>query len=261
MILTERVEQTGSKATGEAGKGAGLARETTTYLQGKKVRTESRGRVYLLDFEKGILTAVKLSEETYTELTLEQMTEAQQKAMQWTRRLRDQLVQNMEKMPPESRSAMQAKLDSLSRGLFEEEADVEFRARATGKEEEINGFPCKAYEVFQEGEKVAVYWLTRSVSTKDFDTYQRELSKWLKGMGPLAGNRLREWDQIRDKGFPIKVIRLKPALGDSALNREILQVEEKSLSESLFQPPDGFRRVESPAFPRIDSPPEQKPVS
>jgi hypothetical protein len=97
------------------------------------------------------------------------------------------------------------------------------------------------------------------VSTKVFDQYQKELSEWLEGMGPLGANRLREWEHIRDKGFPIKVKRIKPIAGKVSFDREILRVEEKSLAASLFQPPKDYERTEAPAIPKLGAKPGTMP--
>jgi hypothetical protein len=78
-------------------------------------------------------------------------------------------------------------------------------------------------------------------------------------MGPLGANRLREWEHIRDKGFPIKVTRVKPIAGKVSFNREILKVEEKSLDASLFQPPKDYKRTEAPAIPKLGAKPGQMP--
>ena len=79
------------------------------------------------------------------------------------------------------------------------------------------------------------------------------------GMGPLGVNRLREWEHIQGKGFPIKVTRLKPVAGKVVFNREIVKVEEKSLSESLFEPPKDYTRAEAPAFPKPGAQPGKMP--
>ena len=93
----------------------------------------------------------------------------------------------------------------------------------------------------------------------DGRAYQKELSEWLEGMGPLGANRLREWEYIRDKGFPIKVTRVKPVAGKVSFDREILKVEEKSLAESLFVPPKDYKRTEAPALPNFGAKPGTMP--
>ncbi len=235
------------------------SRESTTYLQGKRIRTETEGHIWVLDFEKGMLLTINPTAKTYTEMSLKDLKEAQKQAMEWMSGLRAQMEEKMKKMPPESREAMQKKLDSLPAGMFGEEKPAKITVKATGKKETINGFACKEYEVYEDGDLTTRYWLAPSVSTKAFDAYQKELSEWLEGMGPLGANRLREWEYIRDKGFPIKVTRVKPIAGKVSFNREILRVEEKSLAEDLFQPPKDYKRTETPAIPKFGAKPGKMP--
>jgi hypothetical protein len=171
------------------------------------------------------------------------------------------MEEQMKTMPPESKAVMQEKLDSMPEGMFGEEKPAKITVKATGKKETINGFACKEYEVYEDGNLATQYWLAPSVSTKAFDEYQKELSEWLEGMGPLGANRLREWEYIRDHGFPIKVTRVKPSVGQVTFDREILGVEEKSLDEALFQPPKDYKRTEAPALPKFGAKPGNMPPS
>jgi chemotaxis protein CheY-P-specific phosphatase CheC len=199
------------------------------------------------------------SEKTFSEMSLKELREAQNQAMEWMKGLRAQMEEKMKTMPPESREAMQKKLQSLPEGVFGEDKPAKVTVKATGKQETVNGFACKEYEVYEDGELATRYWLAPSVSTKAFDAYQKELSEWLGGMGPLGANRLKEWEHVRDKGFPIKVTRVKPIAGQFSMNREILRIEEKSLDEALFQPPKEYKRVEAPQIPKFGGSPASKP--
>lgn len=259
MVLQEKTELVGGPPTKGQGQEGSRIRESITYLQGKKIRTETEGRIWVLDFEKGLLLTISTAAKTYTEMSLADLKEAQKQAIQWMDTLRAQMEERMKAMPPEQKAAMQKKLDSLPQGMSADEKPVKITVKATGEQKKINGYSCKAYDVYEDGEVTTQYWLAASISTEVFDAYQRELSKWLEGMGPLGVNRLQEWEHIQGKGFPIKVIRLKPIAGKVVFNREILKVEEKSLSESLFQPPKDYTRTEAPAFPKPGAQPGKMP--
>lgn len=255
MVLNERTQLVGGpQMQGEAAGGT-RTRESTTYLQGKKIRTETEDRVWVLDFDKGLLITIDPAAKTYSEMSLKDLKEAQKQAMQWMGTLRAQMEEKMKTMPPESREAMRKKLDSLPQAMLGEEKPAKISVKSTGEKKTVNGFACKAYEVYEDGDLMTRYWLAPSVSTAEFDEYQKELSKWLEGMGPLGANRLQEWEHVRDKGFPIKVTRLKPDAGKMSFNREILKLEEKSLSQNLFLPPKDYKRTEAPALPKFGAQP------
>lgn len=259
MVLSERTQIVGGPPMQGQMAAAQQSRESTTYLQGKRIRTETDGRIWVLDFEKGMLITINPTAKTYTEMSLKDLKEAQKQAMEWMSGLRAQMEEKMKTMSPEARAAMQEKLDSMPAGMFGEEKPAKITVKATGKKETINGFACKEYEVYEDGDLTTQYWLAPSVSTKAFDAYQKELSRWLEGMGPLGANRLREWDYIRDHGFPIKVTLVKPSVGKVSFDREILGVEEKSLDEAIFQPPKDYKRTEAPALPKFGAKPGKMP--
>jgi hypothetical protein len=262
MVLSERTSIVGAPPMqGQMASAQKRSGESTTYLQGKRIRTETEGHIWVLDFARRVLMTINPTDKTYTEISLKDLKEAQKQAMEWMSSLRAQMEEKMKTMPPESRAAMQKKLDSMPAGMFEEEKPVKITVKATGKKETINGFACKEYEVYEDGNLATQYWLAPSVSTKAFDEYQKELSEWLEGMGPLGANRLREWEYIRDHGFPIKVTRVKPSVGQVTFDREILGVEEKSLDEALFQPPKDYKRTEAPALPKFGAKPGNMPPS
>ncbi len=260
MVLSERTEIVGGPPMkGQAPAGM-RSRESTTYLQGKRIRTETEGHIWVLDFEKGMLITINPKAKTYTEMSLKDLKEAQKQAMEWMKGLRDQMEEKMKTMPAESRAAMQKKLDSLPQGMFgEQEEPAKVEVKATGKKQTINGYACKEYEIYEDGELTARYWLAPSVSTEVFDAYQQEIRRWLGEMGPLGANRLREWEHIRENGFPIKVTRVKPIAGKVSFNREILKVEEKTLDPGLFAPPKDYKRTEAPAMPKLGAQPGTKP--
>lgn len=261
MVLSERTSLVGAPSVQGQTAASQKTRESTTYLQGKRIRTETEGHIWVLDFEKGMLITINPTAKTYTEMSLKDLKEAQKQAMEWMSGLRAQMEEKMKTMPPESKAAMQKKLDSIPAEMFGEEKPAKITVKATGKKETINGFACNEYEVYEDGNLATQYWLAPSVSTKAFDEYQKELSEWLEGMGPLGANRLREWEHIRDHGFPIKVTRVKPIVGKVSFDREILGVEEKSLDDSIFQPPKDYKRTEAPTLPKFGAKPGKMPPS
>ncbi len=255
LVLEEKTELVGGPPVQGQPPGVARSRASTTYLEGKKIRTESEGHVWVMDFDKGLLITINPVAKTYTEMSLKDVKETQKQAMQWMETLRQQMEEKMKDMPPEQKEIMRKRLDSMPQGMLAEEKPAKITVKPTADKETINGFACKAYDVYEGDELATRYWLTTSVSTEVFDAYQEELKKWLEGMGPMGASRLQEWEHIRGKGFPIKVTRLKPIAGKAAFNREVLKVEEKSLSESLFQPPKDYTRTEAPALPTFGAQP------
>ena len=120
MVLKEKTELVGGAAEAQ-GAGSSQLRESTTYLQGKKIRTETASRVWVLDFDKGVLLTINPSAKTYTQMTLQDLRVAQEQAVEWMGTLRAQVEERMKTLPPEQQEAMKKKLASFPKGTFGEE--------------------------------------------------------------------------------------------------------------------------------------------
>lgn len=224
-------------------------RLSVVYLEGKRARTETENQVVILDFATGRVYHLNPAGKTYTELTLEQIREAQKQAAQWMAHFKDQLKKEIEKAPLEKRADMEKRMAALPPELVQPEKPAKISARETGRKAQINGFPCQEVEILEDGQKAASYWLTKAVSAKEFETYQAEMTKWMEGVPAMGGERLREWPHVRDKGFPIRIERTKPVLGKILFTWEVKEVREESLSESLFKPPPEYTKTEAPPLP------------
>lgn len=224
-------------------------RLSVVYLDGKRIRTETEKQVVILDFTTGKVFHLNPEAKTYTELTLEQIREAQNQAAQWMVHLRDQMKKELEKAPPEKRAEMEKKMAALPPELSPPDKPVEISARETGRKERINGFPCREVEILENGQKRATYWLTDTVRGKEFETYQTEMTKWMEGVPPMGDERFLEWPYVRDKGFPIRIERTKPVLGKLLFTWDVKQVREESLSDSLFTPPEDYKKTDPPPLP------------
>ncbi len=259
MIVQERLELIGmSPLTGEE-MDSYPPRKITNYYQGKKVRTETEKSTYILDFDKGMMISLNSSTKSYKEFSLAKFKDFQKKAKQLSGQLRKRLESQLETLPPAQREEMRKKLDALSSNAVSSAQDTKVTVKATGKEKKINGYPCQEYEMFRDEKKVAQYWLTRSVSGKAMDVYQKEIKKWVKGMGPVSDLYYKEWQHISGKGFPIKINNVSTKIGKLSFNREVLHIEEKILPESYFLPPQEYKRTEVPASPLFGSSLKKQP--
>lgn len=257
MVLEEETILSGATPPGGPQTPGQNKRLSVVYLEGKRARTETERQVVILDFSTGKVFHLNTEAKTYTELTLQQVREAQKQAAQWMAHLKDQMKKEIEKAPPEKRAEMEKKMAALPPELAQPDKPVKISARETGRKEQINGFPCQEVEILEDGQKAASYWLTKEVSEKEFETYQAEMAKWMEGVPAMGGDRMREWPYVRDKGFPIRIERTKPVLGKILFAWEVKQVREESLSDSLFKPPEDYTKTEAPPLPGQPRLPQQ----
>ncbi len=97
-------------------------------------------------------------------------------------------------------------LDIINSNLFSsprkyEKSDDEIRIKDTKKKETINGYPCRIYKIYKNGELVGKMWLYKGDKLKLIQTYERHQLKILskrykkKSRPPKGGG-----------GFPIKIL-------------------------------------------------------
>ena len=255
MVIKEKNEVRGDPSSSAKLSGETKSREATTYLQGKKARIETEKQVVIIDFDKSRFLKLDPLNKTFTDVSLEEMKEAQKRTLKWLANLRKNMEEKLKALPPEKQESMREKMEAIPLLEPEDESrEIRFEVKSTGKRKKINGFECMEYEVYENGEKATIYWLTTSVPYKEFDAYQQEKRMWLKGSNPALLYRLNEWEHIREKGFPIKAIRIKPVMGKATFIQEVFQVENKKLAESLFQPPAEFKAKKTPPIPDPDHP-------
>jgi len=269
MVIEERTEIQGPFATAEAGHNAPQVQTIKTYIQGRRMRSDSGDYSVIFDFGNRMFYTLNPKTRTYTEMTLEQFREAQKQAMQWVNQMNAQMEQSLKDMPEETRKDVMEKLGSLH-DLGEQKKGHQITVKKTGNTQTINGYTCEEYEVFEGGQKSAVAWLTTSISTKEYDSYQKEMKQWTTDLSPSASDTIEEWDYLHEKGFPVKIIHVDPAFGNISMNREVTRVVMQSLSDTLFQPPKeytlqnipypGTMTPESGVAPQPETPPYGMPA-
>jgi hypothetical protein len=120
----------------------------------------------------------------------------------------------------------------------------DLKVTATGKKEQVAGHECEFYRT-----EVAKPAMAMEVClAKGLGAFRSGGS--LFGGPPTPGRpsaAVPEWakELVRQDGFPLKVVDDK-----GAVVWEVVSIERKSLEASLFVPPQGFRRMEMPAFGR-----------
>ena len=123
--------------------------------------------------------------------------------------------------------------DSISKAM--EKGDI----KMTGETKDINGYKCEKWTFKDEDGTTGEAWMTKGI--KNFFFFSN----------PMAGNNDQpEWQKkLTNEGyFPMMVIS-KDADGNIDSKMEVTSIEKKSLDESLFTAPDGYKKMEMPMMP------------
>jgi hypothetical protein len=137
---------------------------------------------------------------------------------------------------PEQRMYMAMTLPD-AKGAADRGDDMELTK--TGKSEVVAGHHCDYWHVHRKGDD----------ASKGADVcLASDLGTFMQPSGPMRRASAPVWQTALKghEGFPLKVVE---ADGGKAVTRfEVTQIERKSLDESLFEPPAGFRKMEMPAM-------------
>lgn len=112
-------------------------------------------------------------------------------------------------------------------------AKSEGKFTKTGKTETILGYKCEEW-LYESKHGTTSIWAASGLGN-------------FMGMGQKSGMGASAWTQmVKSKGlFPLRVTS-KGANGKGEMSMEATKVEKRSLSDSLFEVPAGFKKMESP---------------
>jgi hypothetical protein len=117
----------------------------------------------------------------------------------------------------------------------------------TGKHETIAGTDCEDWDITEASGKRASVCITKGIAFFDFGG----------GMRPGGATSTTAWiEQLRAKqAFPLKAVETD-ATGKELSRMEVTKIEKKSLDDSLFAIPAGYRSMSSmiPTFPHGPKP-------
>ena len=111
--------------------------------------------------------------------------------------------------------------------------------KMTGETKDINGYNCEKWTFKDEDGTTGEAWMTKGIRNFFFFS------------NPMGGNEDQpEWQKkLTNEGyFPMMVIT-KDSDGNIDSQMEVTSIEKKSLSESLFSAPAGYKKMEMPMMP------------
>jgi len=112
--------------------------------------------------------------------------------------------------------------------------------KPTGRTDTIEGMKAEEYEAAAQGSTMKV-WITKDVP--NLDSLMEQLSKFSKVSQQSQPGGI-DYDKL--PGFPVKTVVESPQLGQ--IETVVTSVEEGEVSESEFEMPSGYKKVEMPTM-------------
>lgn len=249
-----------AKADGSGGDPAGLLGRL--YVEGERVRMDGRsadasqGNASSAFYRPSPPALIVLDERERSYVVLDR---AQARSVSNALAgVRAQVQQALEGMSPEDRARAEqamAKMGNAVAGLDPAKAaqgpDERIQAVATGKEDEVNGFRCREFEISRGATKVGTAcvasWSSLGLDARDlaglrtFAAFQREMvGEMGLGGATAAGTEAYEvMDQMG--GFPVRT-QLADAESSAPLATRVVKVERGPIDPALFEIPEGYTK-------------------
>lgn len=111
--------------------------------------------------------------------------------------------------------------------------------KMTDETKDINGYKCEKWTFKDDDGTSGEAWMTKGISNFFFFS------------NPLGGNNDQpEWQKkLTNEGYFPMMVTTKNADGEVESSMEVTSIEKKSLDESLFTPPDDYKKMDMPMMP------------
>lgn len=214
------------------------SRESMVYVSGSKVRMDtpmeqSADSYALVDTEKDLTVFVVPGEKRYIEWSAADAKAMGEKMAQ----LEKMMKERMNTLPPDQRAQVESMLKQMHAD-DEGGAPAKVDLKSTGKSQTINGMQTTGYEV-KTGDETMVGWVTQDQPelAKMLQTVQSRMEKMTP---PSLQGRQSARNALGLKGFPVMVQTVDPT---HYRIEEVVTVEKKAVSPSLFEIPKDFTRT------------------
>jgi hypothetical protein len=229
---------------------------TKMYIEGDKLRIEQPGEegsiIIIFRGDKNLVWMIEPGKKQYEETTKEDVLKMKEQLDQAKKMMEEQ----MKNMPPEQREQMEKMMGNVP-GITGEEMTITYKL--VGKGEKVNDYTCEHYAAFSNGQKTWDLW---SVDYKDVSVGYKDLAP-LEALGEffaeISGYDIERYfvgseeplkgeEGPRFHGMPVKWSSIE---ADSVVHvNELKILEKKTIDASMFELPEGLKKVTKQAFPQ-----------
>jgi len=207
------------------------------YIKSDRMKTEdlTNKTAIIVRLDKELIWNMDHNQKTYSEVTfaeLEELSQQQAAAMKESQEQMEEMKKMLESMPPEQRAMMEKQMQQAMQ--MQDAMSEPPEVTKTGKKSKILGYDCEQYR-FKWGAMTWDMWVSDQI-VPDID-----FSRFYQGF-EVAKPMMEELAKI--KGFPLKTIIMTGVAGTTSKNTsEVTKVSTKTISNSEFELPQGYRQV------------------
>jgi hypothetical protein len=214
--------------------GRGDAPTTTTqYYSASKIRVSDGERDTILDFAAGRILTIDSKKKEYSEMLLSEIEAAMKQASA-------QMEETMKNVPPAMRERMEKMMGGGAGGAV---ANISVTKGGTRK---VAGYACQEYTIAM-GENFKNDTCNTTALAIPFDPAQYR-KMWSFSNPAFMKNAAKMAEQMQKvEGLPLAENTSVNMMGRSmTTTKEATEVKKGAIAASVFEPPAGFKKVESP---------------
>jgi Domain of unknown function (DUF4412) len=206
----------------------------TQYYSATKIRMSNGEQDTILDMAAGKIISIDNKKKEYSEMTMAEMQQAMQAASA-------KMEEAMKNMPPNVREMMEKRMGGMAGGAPAVEV-------TKGGTRTVAGYPCQEYTIAM-GESVKTETCNTTAIKVPFDPVQFR-KMWSASMPGLmraaqSSKFVEQMQQVR--GLPLAETTSFHMMGHgSTSSKEATEVKMGAIPASVFEPPAGYKQVESP---------------
>ncbi len=222
--------------------------ETTIYIDKDRLRMEISGtedkQVIIFRGDKNVFWIINMDEESYTEMTQEDMQKLKAKMDD----MQKMMTEQMKNMPEEQRKMMEQMMPSGMSG--KKAAKTIYKKKASGQK--VGKWSCDHYEGFKDGKKDSDMWTASwdqiGIQRGDVSAFNK-MAEFFEAISQDAIDFMKigseEWEIEQGiSGVPVKWIDYIDGKENSL--GEMKEILKQDLKDSMFELPSGFEKENSP---------------
>jgi GLPGLI family protein len=230
----------------------GLAQEqinTKSYYMPRMFKMiQNNGNVIIIRLDKELMISVNNENKEYSQMNFTELEAMMKKLRSKVDTAMQEMQKKMADMPPEQRKMMEQMM-AKSFGVGSSGGKLE--VKKSGESRTISGYACTKLVVTQDDKEVLVLWTTKDIKEfasirNDYEQLATRISSVMASNNRWGGGALAQaWPEAMKviDGFPIQ-----QEMG--GIKTVVTKIEKKSTPASEFEPPAGYKRVESASLER-----------
>lgn len=199
------------------------------YKQGKfKSADLTNGEDMILRFDKELMWNINHKDKTYTEMTFADM-------QQGMKNMQSAFEEQMKKMSPEERKAMQEMMGKGMGKMFFDQSSIEISLKRTGKTKTILGYDCEQVYFNLDDMPMLEMWVTTKLSMG---------SEWIDIYEKMVMMRFKISAEARKlRGLPlVSKVTTEMGMGKMETITETTRVVKTAVADSEFEVPKGYKK-------------------